>query len=151
MDDFYDFGAETASVSDIIVMPGVLISAMWNEFQALGERQSEAMFRCGQAVGIALGGNYIEMDSDDQSLDEFLHLVWAEVGLGHLFVLETAPETVIVKIERMLEASLIPADMPCDLTRGCLAGILKALVQHPYSGEERRVSIDTRINALKPV
>jgi len=151
MDDFYDSGADSAAVSDIIVMPGVLISAIWNEFQALGDDQSLAMFRCGQTVGEALGGNYVEMGTDNQSLDEFLHLVWAEVGLGHLFVLDTAPEAVVVKVERMLEASLIPADAPCNLTRGCLAGILKALVHHPYNGEERRVSTDTRVYTLKPV
>ncbi len=101
------------------------------------------MFKCGHTVGVNLSVNYAGMGTDD--LDMVLNQAWAEAGLGHLFVLDTNVEKVIVKVENLLEIGVIGKENNCDFTSGCLAGVLEGLLQQPYSVAEDMVGEEERV------
>ena len=143
MDDFYDtdIGVQT---SDILVLPSAFLGTLWTELQGLGsDKARKIMFKCGHTVGLNLSVNYAEMGTDD--LDMVLNQAWAEAGLGHLFVLDTNVEKVIVKVENLLEIGIIGKENHCDFTSGCLAGVLEGLLQQPYSVAEDKVGEDERV------
>ena len=143
MDDFYDtdIGVQT---SDILVLPSAFLGTLWTELQHLGsEHARNIMFKCGHTVGITLSVNYAGMGTED--LDMVLNQAWAEAGLGHLFVLDTNEENVIVKLENLLEIGIIGSENHCDFTGGCLAGVLEGLLQQPYSVVEEMVGEETRL------
>ena len=83
------------------------------------------------------------MGTDD--LDMILNQAWAEAGLGHLFVLDSNPDKVVVKLENLLDVAIIGADNNCDFTAGCLSGVLEGLLQQPYSVVEEMVGEETRL------
>jgi predicted hydrocarbon binding protein len=149
MEDFYDsdIGAQTA---DILVLPSSFLKTLWKELtEGLGEVEGQkAFFRCGETVGESLAANY---SGDTGQIDALLNQAWAEAGLGLLFVLEATPERVICKVESLLEVNVIGIAEPCNFTSGCIAGVLKGIMQHPYSVEEDSVGEDTRIFTFKPV
>ena len=123
MDDFYDtdIGVQT---SDILVLPSAFLGTLWTELQSLGnDNTRKIMFKCGHTVGVNLSVNYAGMGTED--LDMVLNQAWAEAGLGHLFVLDTNVEKVIVKVENLLEIGIIGKEHNCDFTSGCLAGVLE--------------------------
>ncbi len=101
------------------------------------------MFNCGHTVGKSLSVNYVDMGTED--LDMVLNQAWAEAGLGHLFVLDTNEEHVVVKLENLLEIGIIGSENNCDFTGGCLAGVLEGLLQQPYSVVEEMVGEETRL------
>ena len=104
MDDFYDtdIGVQT---SDILVLPSAFLGTLWTELQNLGNDNARSiMFKCGHTVGVNLSVNYAGMGTDD--LDMVLNQAWAEAGLGHLFVLDTNVEKVIVKVENWLRPAI---------------------------------------------
>ena len=149
MEDFYDsdIGAQTA---DILVLPSSFLKTLWKELtEGLGEVEGQkAFFRCGETVGESLAANY---SGDTGQIDALLNRAWAEAGLGLLFVLEATPERVICKVESLLEVNVIGISKPCSFTSGCIAGVLKGIMQHPYSVEEDSVGEDTRIFTFNPV
>ncbi|HIG63096.1 MAG: hypothetical protein CXT74_03835 [Methanobacteriota archaeon] len=149
MEDFYDsdIGAQTA---DILVLPSSFLKTLWKELtEGLGEVEGQkAFFRCGETVGESLAANY---SGDTGQIDALLNQAWAEAGLGLLFVLEATPERVICKVESLLEVNVIGIAEPCNFTSGCIAGVLKGIMQHPYSVEEDSVAEDTRIFTFNPV
>jgi len=149
MEDFYDsdIGAQTA---DILVLPSSFLKTLWKELtEGLGEVEGQkAFFRCGETVGESLAANY---SGDTGQIDALLNRAWAEAGLGLLFVLEATPERVVCKVESLLEVNVIGISKPCSFTSGCIAGVLKGIMQHPYSVEEDSVGEDTRIFTFKPV
>ena len=149
MEDFYDsdIGAQTA---DILVLPSSFLKTLWKELiEGLGEDAGQkAFFRCGETVGESLAANY---SGDTGQIDALLNQAWAEAGLGLLFVLEATPERVICKVESLLEVNVIGISEPCNFTSGCIAGVLKGIMQHPYSVEEDSVAEDTRIFTFNPV
>ena len=149
MEDFYDsdIGAQTA---DILVLPSSFLKTLWKELiEGLGEDAGQkAFFRCGETVGESLAANY---SGDTGQIDALLNQAWAEAGLGLLFVLEATPERVICKVESLLEVNVIGIAEPCNFTSGCIAGVLKGIMQHPYSVEEDSVAEDTRIFTFNPV
>ncbi len=126
MDDFYDtdIGVQT---SDILVLPSAFLGTLWTELQSLGNDNTRK---------IMLG---------TEDLDMVLNQAWAEAGLGHLFVLDTNVEKVIVKVENLLEIGIIGKEHNCDFTSGCLAGVLEGLLQQPYSVAEDMVGEDERV------
>ena len=143
MDDFYDtdVGIQT---SDILVLPSTFLGTLWNELQSVGnERARSILFNCGHTVGKSLSVNYVDMGTED--LDMVLNQAWAEAGLGHLFVLDTNEEHVVVKLENLLEIGIIGSENNCDFTGGCLAGVLEGLLQQPYSVVEEMVGEETRL------
>ena len=143
MDDFYDtdVGVQT---SDILVLPSTFLGTLWTELQGIGsEKARRIMFNCGHTVGSSLSVNYVGMGTDD--LDMVLNQAWAEAGLGHLFVLDSNKEHVVVKLEKLLEISIIGAENHCDFTAGCLSGVLEGLLQQPYSVVEEMVGEETRL------
>ena len=101
------------------------------------------MFTCGHTVGKSLSVNYASMGTDD--LDMILNQAWAEAGLGHLFVLDSNTEKIVVKLENLLEVNIIGAEKNCDFTAGCLSGVLEGLLQQPYSVVEEMVGEETRL------
>ena len=149
MEDFYDsdIGAQTA---DILVLPSSFLKTLWKELiEGLGEDAGQkAFFRCGETVGESLAANY---SGDTGQIDALLNQAWAEAGLGLLFVLEATPERVVCKVESLLEVNVIGISEPCNFTSGCIAGVLKGIMQHPYSVEEDSVAEDTRIFTFNPV
>ena len=149
MEDFYDsdIGAQTA---DILVLPSSFLKTLWKELiEGLGEDAGQkAFFRCGETVGKSLAANY---SGDTGRIDALLNQAWAEAGLGLLFVLEATPERVVCKVESLLEVNVIGISEPCNFTSGCIAGVLKGIMQHPYSVEEDSVAEDTRIFTFNPV
>lgn len=149
MEDFYDsdIGAQTA---DILVLPSSFLKTLWKELiEGLGEDAGQkAFFRCGETVGESLAANY---SGDTGRIDALLNQAWAEAGLGLLFVLEATPERVVCKVESLLEVNVIGISEPCNFTSGCIAGVLKGIMQHPYSVEEDSVAEDTRIFTFNPV
>ncbi len=149
MEDFYDsdIGAQTA---DILVLPSSFLKTLWKELiEGLGEDAGQkAFFRCGETVGESLAANY---SGDTGRIDALLNQAWAEAGLGLLFVLEATPERVVCKVESLLEVNVIGIAEPCNFTSGCIAGVLKGIMQHPYSVEEDSVAEDTRIFTFNPV
>ena len=149
MEDFYDsdIGAQTA---DILVLPSSFLKTLWKELtEGLGEVEGQkAFFRCGETVGESLAANY---SGDTGQIDALLNRAWAEAGLGLLFVLEATPERVVCKVESLLEVNVIGISKPCSFTSGCIAGVLKGIMQHPYSVEEDSVGEDTRIFTFNPV
>lgn len=149
MEDFYDsdIGAQTA---DILVLPSSFLKTLWKELtEGLGEVEGQkAFFRCGETVGESLAANY---SGDTGRIDALLNQAWAEAGLGLLFVLEATPERVVCKVESLLEVNVIGISEPCNFTSGCIAGVLKGIMQHPYSVEEDSVAEDTRIFTFNPV
>ena len=149
MEDFYDsdIGAQTA---DILVLPSSFLKTLWKELtEGLGEVEGQnAFFRCGETVGESLAANY---SGDTGQIDALLNRAWAEAGLGLLFVLEATPERVVCKVESLLEVNVIGISEPGNFTSGCIAGVLKGIMQHPYSVEEDSVGEDTRIFTFKPV
>ena len=143
MDDFYDtdIGVQT---SDILVLPSAFLGTLWNELENLGkEHARNIMFKCGHTVGVNLSINYAGMGTDD--IDMVLNQAWAEAGLGHLFVLDSNKEHVVVKLENLLEIGIIGAENHCDFTAGCLSGVLEGLLQQPYSVVEEMVGEETRL------
>ena len=143
MDDFYDtdIGVQT---SDILILPSSFLGTLWSELQKVGNDDCRRiMFTCGHTVGQSLSVNYAGMGTDD--LDMILNQAWAEAGLGHLFVLDSNPDKVIVKLENLLEVAIIGADKNCDFTAGCLSGVLEGLLQQPYSVVEEMVGEETRL------
>ena len=99
MDDFYDtdIGVQT---SDILVLPSAFLGTLWTELQNLGgDKARSIMFKCGHTVGVNLSVNYAGMGTDD--LDMVLNQAWAEAGLGHLFVLDTNTEKIIVTLHQV--------------------------------------------------
>lgn len=152
MDDFYDDNVES-QVSALLIMPSVFLKTMREEFLRLGGPQgaNQAMFKCGSSVGQAIAATM--MMGEGQQLEEMLHLMWAEVGLGHLFVVDSEGQRMTIRVERLLEASIVGEEYSCDFTRGCLAGIIQAVTQTPYGGIENRVdnTPDTRIFIMAPV
>ncbi|MDP6364338.1 MAG: hypothetical protein QF366_04670 [Candidatus Poseidoniia archaeon] len=149
MEDFYDsdIGAQTA---DILVLPSSFLRTLWKELtEGLGEEEGQkAFFRCGETVGESLAANY---SGDTGQIDALLNQAWAEAGLGLLFVLEANPERVVCKVESLLEVNVIGISEPCNFTSGCIAGVLKGIMQHPYSVEEDSVGEDTRVFTFNPV
>ena len=96
MDDFYDTdtGVQT---SDILILPSSFLGTLWSELQKVGNEECRRiMFTCGHTVGKSLSVNYAGMDTDD--LDMILNQAWAEAGLGHLFVLDSDTEKIVVKL-----------------------------------------------------
>lgn len=152
MDDFYDDNVE-GQVSALLIMPSAILETMRNEFVRLGGEAgaTRSMFKCGSAVGQAIAANI--MLGEGQDLEEMLHLMWAEVGLGHLFVIDNEEGRMVIRVERLLEASIVGLEHPCDFTRGCLAGIIQAVSGTPYGGQENRVedTPDTRIFIISPL
>jgi len=147
MDDFYDtdLGVQT---SDILVLPSAFLGTLWSELQNLGiDNARDIMFKCGHTVGITLSVNYADMGTDD--LDMVLNQAWAEAGLGHLFVLDTNIENIVVKVENLLEIGIIGKKHNCDFTSGCLAGVLEGLLQQPYSVAEDMVGEEARVFTFK--
>jgi predicted hydrocarbon binding protein len=143
MDDFYDtdIGVQT---SDILVLPSAFLGTLWTELQNIGTVKARSiMFNCGHSVGSSLSVNYVDMGTED--LDMVLNQAWAEAGLGHLFVLDTDPNHIIVKLENLLEIGIIGASNNCDFTAGCLTGVLEGLLQQPYSVVEEMVGEETRL------
>ena len=143
MDDFYDtdIGVQT---SDILVLPSAFLGTLWSELQSIGtEKARSIMFNCGHSVGISLSVIYGGMGTED--LHMVMNQAWAEAGLGHLFVLDTNPDHIIVKLENLLEIGIIGASNNCDFTAGCLAGVLEGLLQQPYSVAEEMVGEETRL------
>ena len=149
MEDFYDsdIGAQTA---DILGLPSSFLKTLWKELiEGLGEDAGQkAFFRCGETVGESLAANY---SGDTGRIDALLNQAWAEAGLGLLFVLEATPERGVCKVESLLEVNVIGISEPCNFTSGCIAGVLKGIMQHPYSVEEDSVAEDTRIFTFNPV
>ena len=94
-------------------------------------------------LGSSLSVNYVGMGTDD--LDMVLNQAWAEAGLGHLFVLDSNKEHIVVKLENLLEIGIIGAENYCDFTAGCLSGVLEGLLQQPYSVVEEMVGEETRL------
>ena len=152
MDDFYDDNVE-GQVSALLIMPSAILETMRIEFVRLGgpDGATQSMYKCGRAVGQAIAAN-IKL-GDDQDLEEMLHLMWAEVGLGHLFVIDNEDGRLVIRVERLLEATIVGLEHPCDFTRGCLAGIIEAVAGKPYGGMENRVedTPDTRIFIIAPL
>ena len=147
MDDFYDtdIGVQT---SDILVLPSTFLGTLWSELQNLGKDSARGiMFKCGHTVGITLSVNYASMGTDD--LDMVLNQAWAEAGLGHLFVLDTNVENIVVKVENSLELGIIGKENNSDFTSGCLAGVLEGLLQQPYSVAEDMVGEEERVFTFK--
>ena len=143
MDDFYDtdVGVQT---SDILVLPSTFLGTLWTELQDIGsEKARRILFNCGHTVGSSLSINYVGMGTDD--LDMVLNQAWAEAGLGHLFVLDSNKENIIVKLENLLEIGIIGAANYCDFTAGCLSGVLEGLLQQPYSVVEEMVGEESRL------
>jgi predicted hydrocarbon binding protein len=143
MDDFYDtdIGVQT---SDILILPSSFLGTLWSELQKVGNEECRRiMFTCGHSVGKSLSVNYTGMSTDD--LDMILNQAWAEAGLGHLFVLDSSTEKIVVKLENLLEVSIIGAGNHCDFTAGCLSGVLEGLLQQPYSVVEEMVGEETRL------
>ena len=143
MDDFYDtdIGVQT---SDILILPSSFLGTLWSELQKVSNEDCRRiMFACGHTVGKSLSVNYVGMGTDD--LDMVLNQAWAEAGLGHLFVLDSNPEKIVVKLENLLEVAIIGADNHCDFTAGCLSGVLEGLLQQPYSVVEEMVGEETRL------
>ena len=143
MDDFYDtdIGVQT---SDILVLPSAFLGTLWSELQNIGaEKARNIMFNCGHSVGSSLSVNYVEMGTED--LDMVLNQAWAEAGLGHLFVIDSNRDHLVVKLENLLEIGIIGAGNNCDFTAGCLAGVLEGLLQQPYSVVEEMVGEETRL------
>ena len=143
MDDFYDtdIGVQT---SDILVLPSAFLGTLWTELQNIGtEKARSIMFNCGQSVGNSLSVNYVDMEIED--LDMILNQAWAEAGLGLLFVIDSNRDHIVVKLENLLEISIIGADNNCDFTAGCLVGVLEGLLQQPYSVVEEMVGEETRL------
>lgn len=143
MDDFYDtdVGVQT---SDILVLPSTFLGTLWAELQDIGaEKARSILFNCGHTVGISLSVNYVEMGTDD--LDIVLNQAWAEVGLGHLFVLDSNKDHIVIKLENLLEIGIIGTKHYCDFTAGCLSGVLEGLLQQPYSVVEEMVGEETRL------
>ena len=143
MGDFYDsdIGLQTA---DVLILPSSFLKTLWKELiDGFGETEAPgAFFRCGESVGENLASSYYE---DTGQIDALLNRAWAEAGLGLLFVLEANPEKVVCKVESLLEVNVIGIAHPCSFTSGCLAGMLKGIMQHPYSVEEEMVGEDTRV------
>ena len=147
MDDFYDtdIGVQT---SDILVLPSSFLGTLWTELQSIGgEKARSVMFNCGHSVGKSLSVNYVGMGTED--IDMVLNQAWAEAGLGHLFVLDSNPEEITVKVENSLEIGIIGAENNCDFTSGCLTGVLEGLLQQPYSAAEEMVGEETRLFKFK--
>ena len=147
MDDFYDtdLGVQT---SDILVLPSAFLGTLWSELQNLGiDNARDIMFKCAHTVGITLSVNYADMGTDD--LDMVLNQAWAEAGLGHLFVLDTNIENIVVKVENLLEIGIIGKEHNCNFTSGCLAGVLEGLLQQPYSVAEDMVGEEARVFTFK--
>ena len=147
MDDFYDtdIGVQT---SDIFVLPSAFLGTLWTELQSLGnDKARKIMFNCGHTVGINLSVNYAGMGTDD--LDMVLNQAWAEAGLGHLFVIDSDKENIIIKLENLLEIGIIGAENHCDFTSGCLTGVLEGLLQQPYSVVEDMVGEENRLFTFK--
>ena len=137
MDDFYDsdIGVQT---SDILILPSTFLGTLWSELQTIGpEKSRDILFKCGHTVGSTLSINYIEMGTED--LDMVLNQAWAEAGLGHLFVIDSDKENIVIKLENLLEIGIIGAENHCDFTSGCLTGVLEGLLQQPYSVVEEKV------------
>ena len=101
------------------------------------------MFNCGHSVGNSLSVNYVDMGTEN--LDLILNQAWAEAGLGHLFVIDSNRDHLVIKLENLLEIGIIGADNNCDFTAGCLAGVLEGLLQQPYSVVEEMVGEETRL------
>jgi predicted hydrocarbon binding protein len=80
-----------------------------------------------------------------EDLDMVLNQAWAEAGLGHLFVIDSNRDHIVVKLENLLEIGIIGAGNNCDFTAGCLAGVLEGLLQQPYSVVEEMVGEETRL------
>ena len=143
MDDFYDtdVGVQT---SDILVLPSTFLGTLWTELQDIGtEKARSILFNCGHTVGSSLSVNYVGMGTDD--LDMVLNQAWAEAGLGHLFVLDSNKEHIVIKLENLLEIGIIGTENYCDFTAGCLSGVLEGLLQQPYSVVEEMVGEETRL------
>ena len=143
MDDFYDtdVGVQT---SDILVLPSTFLGTLWTELQDVGaEKARRILFNCGHTVGSSLSVNYVEMGTED--LDMVLNKAWAEAGLGHLFVLDSNKEHIVVKLENLLEIGIIGTENYCDFTAGCLSGVLEGLLQQPYSVVEEMVGEESRL------
>ena len=143
MDDFYDtdIGVQT---SDILVLPSTFLGTLWSELQKIGKDNArDIMFKCGHTVGITLSVNYASMGTED--LDMVLNQAWAEAGLGHLFVIDSNKEHIVVKLENLLEIGIIGAENHSDFTAGCLSGVLEGLLQQPYSVVEEMVGEETRL------
>lgn len=140
-------------VSALLIMPSAFLKTMREEFERWGgpEGAHQSMFKCGHAVGEAIASNV--MLGEGQELEEMLHLMWAEVGLGHLFVVDNEGGRMVIRVERLLETSIVGEQHACDFTRGCLAGLLKMILGHPFGGMEKRVdnAPDTRIFILEQV
>ena len=149
MEDFYDsnIGLQTA---DVLILPSSFLKTLWKELtDGFGEVEAPgAFYRCGESVGENLAANYYE---DTGQIDALLNRAWAEAGLGLLFVLEADPEKVVCKVESLLEVNVIGIAHPCSFTSGCLAGMLKGIMQHPYSVEEEMVGEDTRVFTFTPM
>ncbi len=152
MDDFYDDNVD-GQVSALLIMPSAILKTMRDEFVRLGgpEGATRSMFKCGSSVGQAIAANI--MLGEGQEIEEMLHLMWAEVGLGHLFVIDNEDQRFVIRVERLLEATILGVENPCDFTRGCLAGIIQAVAGHPYGGVENRVdeAPDTRMFIISPL
>ena len=147
MDDFYDteIGVQT---SDILVLPSSFLGTLWTELQNIGpDKARSILFNCGHSVGQSLSVNYVEMGVED--LDMVLNQAWAEAGLGHLFVVDTDLENIVVKLENLLEIGIIGKENNCDFTAGCLTGVLDGLLQQPYSVVEEMVGEETRLFKFK--
>ena len=147
MDDFYDtdIGVQT---SDILVLPSAFLGTLWTELQNLGNDNARSiMFKCGHTVGVNLSVNYVGMGTDD--LDMVLNQAWAEAGLGHLFVIDSDKENIVVKLENLLEIGIIGAKNNCDFTAGCITGVLEGLLQQPYSVVEDMVGEENRLFTFK--
>lgn len=147
MDDFYDsdIGVQT---SDILILPSAFLGTLWSELQTVGaERSREILFKCGHTVGSTLSVNYVDMGTED--LDMVLNQAWAEAGLGHLFVIDSDKENIVIKLENLLEIGIIGAENNCDFTSGCLAGVLEGLLQQPYSVVEDMVGEESRLFTFK--
>ena len=143
MDDFYDtdVGVQT---SDILVLPSTFLGTLWTELQGVGSEKLEGiLFNCGHTVGSSLSVNYVGMGTED--LDMIANQAWAEAGLGHLFVLDSNKENIVVKLENLLEIGIIGAENHCDFTAGCLSRSNKGLLQQPYSVVEELVGEETRL------
>ena len=101
------------------------------------------MFNCGHSVGKGLTVNYVDMGTEN--LDLVLNQAGAEAGLGHLFVIDSNRDHLVIKLENLLEIGIIGASNNCDFTAGCLAGVLEGLLQQPYSVVEEMVGEETRL------
>ncbi len=122
------------------VMSGEALKSLGDELQILvgEERAREAIerygFRCGEGLALRLGMGVVSFTELKDLLPDLL----LETGLGRSRGIEVAESRVVIDFEDSIEAGAVgkAAAPSCKFTSGYLAGMISALVDRRFQGDE---------------